>query len=197
MLCFQKPRSQSGIEIPPKTAETPWPIPCHHDRQAAVIRCGNENDWQSQPSGSWPPEKQSRREFTSTVSTTRAGNAAFPQLAEFAEIRLGSFFHPQPFQSPAPPRQQRRLQAKPPRRYDRMASASCGLNQALFSEAWLGVIPLTMPHRTHVPMMVRRWRRARRGQTISALILTSVEKDSVKSLCAASLRHTECRPSHC
>ena len=146
MLCFQEPRSQGGIEIPSKTTEAPSPIPCDRDGQAAVIRRGNENDWQSQPAGSWPPEKQSRGELASTVSTTRARNAAFPQLAEFAEVRLRSFFHPQSFQSPAPPCQQRRLQAKPSRRHDRMASASCGLNQDIFSNAWLGVIPLTMPH---------------------------------------------------
>ena len=72
---------------------------------------------------------QSRREFASAVSTTRARHAALSKYEDVAEIQLSSRPGPQPFQSRAPSDHPPSLQAETLCHIGRVARP-CGLNVA-------------------------------------------------------------------
>ena len=69
------------------------------DRRASRLLCSDERGRQRRSPGGRPRAQQSRREFASTVSTTRARHAAFSKYEDAAEIQLSSCPGPQPITS--------------------------------------------------------------------------------------------------
>ena len=82
------------------------------DRRASRLLCGDERGQQRRSPGGRPRAQQSRGEFASAVSTTRARYAAVSKYEDVAEIQLSSRPGPQPFQPRAPSRHPPSLQAE-------------------------------------------------------------------------------------
>ena len=69
----------------------------HRHRRALLLFRGDERDRQRRSPGGRSSAQQSRGEFASAVSTTRAGHAAVSKREDAAKIQLSSCSGPQPF----------------------------------------------------------------------------------------------------
>ena len=95
--------------------------PHHRHRPASCIFRGDERGRQRRSPGGRRSAQQSRGEFTSAVSTTRARHAAVSKHEDAAEVQLSSRPGPQPFQSGTPSRHEASLQAETLGRVGRLA----------------------------------------------------------------------------
>ena len=84
----------------------------HRHRPASCIFRGDERGRQRRSPGGRRSAQQSRGEFSSAVSTTRARHAAVSKHEDAAEVQLSSRPGPQLFQSGTPSRHEASLQAE-------------------------------------------------------------------------------------
>ena len=82
------------------------------DRRASRLLCGDERGRHRRSPGGRSPAQQSRGEFASAVSTTRARHAALSKREDVTENQLSSRAGPQPFQPRAPSDHPPSLQAE-------------------------------------------------------------------------------------
>src|SRR5450631_4594880 len=107
------PRGQDcGAEVSETHHEEIWPPQDHRDRWALLLSRGNERGRHQRSTRGWSTAQQSGGEFSSAISTTRAGYAEVSQHEDPAKIQFDSRRGPQPFQSGASSRQARRLQTQ-------------------------------------------------------------------------------------
>ena len=105
-------RQSCGAEASQEDHEEIRPPAEDRYRRASRLLCGDERGRQRRSPGGRSPAQQSRGEFTSAVSTTRARHAALSKREDIAEIQLSSRPGPQPFQSRAPSDHPPSLQAE-------------------------------------------------------------------------------------
>jgi hypothetical protein len=99
--------SEIVMKLLAKTAE---------ERYHSRLFCGAERARQRRSPRGWSSAQQSRREFASTVSTTRTGHAAVSKREDATEIQLSPCSGPQPFQPGTSPHHPRNLHTTPCRR---------------------------------------------------------------------------------
>ncbi len=96
---------------------------CVRDRFAPLVWRRAEGNRCGRSAGNRPLGKQSRREFTPAIPTTRAGHATVSQDAKFADVRLRPRFGPQSYQPETSPLLPTEFNAQPRRRPHRVAPA--------------------------------------------------------------------------
>src|SRR5271166_144340 len=114
-------RQGRGAEASQAHHEEIWPTADRRHRRAFLLSRGDERGRQRRSPGARSSAQQSRREFTSAVSTTRTGHAAISKHEVAAKVQLSSCWGPQSFQWGAPSRHPPNLQTKTSRRVGRVA----------------------------------------------------------------------------
>jgi DDE domain len=85
-----KPDKSCGFEASQADHEEVRPTAEDRDRRASRLFCSDEGGWQRRLPGGRSRAQQSRGEFASTVSTTRARHATVSKHQDVAEIQLSS-----------------------------------------------------------------------------------------------------------
>jgi hypothetical protein len=107
---------KAALKFLRKKNEALWFATCHRDRPTAVLRRRDEGHWQSGKTGNWALGKQSSRELTLAVSTTRTSNVALQANTNLAKVCRRTRLSSQPFQPRKTSLQLIKFQAEPRRR---------------------------------------------------------------------------------